>query len=115
MRRAVGVVAGGGLDELGEAEEEEAGLAGVFAMAARLGGERLRLVLVFVGEVLVDDAVEQTRDAGEKVGGDETRSPRDGGLDVVKTAGDVGARHPEGDRLECGLVLVGDLTQRVVG
>ena len=42
----------------GEADEEGGGFAGVFAVAARLGGQRAGLVLVFVGKVVVDDLVE---------------------------------------------------------
>ncbi|MFA6045932.1 MAG: hypothetical protein WC718_13195 [Phycisphaerales bacterium] len=70
---------------------------------------------VLVVEVVVDDGVEEADHAGEEVGRDEAGAAGDGGLDGIEALGDVGARHPEGERFEGGFEITGDIAHGVVG
>jgi hypothetical protein len=100
----------------GEAEEEVGGFAGAFA-ALHAGGEGV----VRCGRDAVDGFVvefgfvEQMKklvgDGGEVVGDDEAGAGGAGGFEGVKTVRDVRAREPEGEGLEGGFVLVGDVAE----
>ena len=103
-------------DVAGDAEEEVGGLAGAFAAlhsrgegVVGLGGDAVDGLVVELG--FGEEVEELVGDGGEVVGDDEAGAGGAGGFESEDSLFDVGAGEPEGQGLERGFVLVGDVAE----
>lgn len=97
---------------MSEAEERGGGAAGVFGGAGAGGqGSRVRGIAEGVAVEFAEvgeDRAQGFDGEGEEVRRDEPDAGGARGLERVEALGDVGARHPEGEGFERGVVFLGE-------